>query len=58
MKKFALISNQGTACAETVLSEKEFTPEFRERIEKQFCRGGEDDPLPDTWRDVTDNEAL
>lgn len=57
-QRFALCSPQGTACPETVLTAAEFAdPEWRRRIEKQFCRGGPDDPVAGEWADVTDNEA-
>lgn len=55
---FALLSTQGTACAETVLHEEEYTPENRAEVERQSCGTGPDAPLPGTWTDVTDNEAI
>lgn len=58
MKKYALVSSQGTACAETILFENEYTPEGRARIERQFCNGTNDAPITGTWRDVSENEAL
>lgn len=58
MKRFALVTAQGTAAHETVLDEAEYTPEMRARIEVQFCNGGADDPIAGTWRDVSDNDAL
>ena len=57
-QRFALCSPQGTACTETVLTAAEFAdPNWRARIEKQFCRGGPDDPVAGEWADVTGNEA-
>jgi hypothetical protein len=58
MKKFALVSAQGTACAETVLLESEYTPEMRARIEAQIDPANSDAPIPGTWTDVTDNDAF
>ena len=57
MRLYALVSQQGTACAEIVLTEEEFTSEWRRKTEAQFCRGRADDPVAGTWTDVTDNEA-
>lgn len=58
-KKVALVTSQGTACSETVLYADEDTPEMRASIERQFCsRAGYDQPLPGTWTDVSDNDAL
>lgn len=56
MLKFALLSEQGTACAETVLSESEYTAANRAKIEKSFCGIGPDAPQAGTWTDVTDND--
>lgn len=57
-RKFALLSDQGTACSETVLHESEFTTENRLKIETECCRGRNDDPVRGTWTDVTDNDAI
>ena len=58
MRYFALLSKQGTACSETVLSEREYAdPVNRLQTEKSYCKGGYDDPVPGTWTDVTDNGA-
>ncbi len=57
-RKFALVSDQGTACAETVLLEEEYTEKYRQRIEERFCRGRPDDPIRGTWTDVSDNDAV
>ena len=55
---FALLSQQGTACAETALYEHEYNePSIREAVEHDFCHGGQDDPIKGSWTDVTDNEA-
>jgi hypothetical protein len=57
-KRYALLTATGTACSETVLNEDEFTPDWRSRVEEQCCaRTDRDAPLPNTWTDVTDNEA-
>lgn len=57
-RRYALLSPQGTACPETVLTEDEYNiPQNRAHFEKLYCRGGADDPVPGTWTDVTDNEA-
>jgi hypothetical protein len=57
-KRYALVSAQGTACSETVLTATEYAdPRNRAQVEKQFCTGKPNDPLPGTWTDVSDNEA-
>jgi len=56
MKKvtlFALISNQGTACIETCLCQKHFTKENKEKVSKHL----KNDVVPDSWTDVSENEA-
>lgn len=58
MKKFAMVSRQGTACFETVLTESEFISDLRQQTERQFCLGRPDDPMAGSWVDVSDNEAL
>ena len=55
-KRYAMLSPQGTACLETVLTETENTPEWRAAVEETYCRGGPDDPVVGTWTDVTENE--
>lgn len=57
MKRYALLTAQGTACAETVLDEEEYTPEWRATVEAACCNGGAADPVAGTWTDVTENEA-
>jgi hypothetical protein len=58
-RTFALLSSQGTACSETALTESEYAnPSVRAHVEAEFCSGKPDAPLPDTWTDVTDNEAI
>jgi hypothetical protein len=57
MKLVSLLSNQGTACLETVLTSVEDTPEVRLDMEAQFCNSDVDSPVPGTWTDVSDNEA-
>lgn len=54
---YALVTKQGTACSETVLTEEEYTEANRASVEYSCCNGGWDDPLPGTWVDVSDNEA-
>lgn len=56
--KIALVSDQGTACPETVLIDGEDTPENRQSIERQFCTGKRDAPIAGTWVDVSDNTAI
>jgi len=63
IRVYALRSAQGTACAETVLREEEFTPERRAEVEATACRpspwsSADDLPVPGTWMDVSDNDAL
>lgn len=54
MKILAMVSDQGTACHETAMYEREDTPEMRARIERQFCTGKPDAPVAGTWRDCTE----
>lgn len=56
---FALLTKSGTACAETVLYEDEYTPERRAYIEANTVMGMPiiDRPILGTWTDVSDNEA-
>ena len=56
-KLYALLSSQGTACSETVLTEAEYNFAWRDIIEAQYCHGGPDDPVKGSWTDVTENEA-
>ena len=56
-KIYALLSNQETACAETVLYASEYTATNRARVEAEIQRDP-DAPVPGTWCDVSDNEAL
>ena len=53
-RQFGLVCAQGTTCVETILKRHEYTAEWRQRIEAQFCTGHEDAPIPGTWRDVTE----
>lgn len=56
---YALVSEQGTACAETVLIGDECNnPAVRAAIERQFCTGKPDAPIAGTWTDVSDNDYL
>jgi hypothetical protein len=57
LKKYALLSSQGTACAETVLVGAHYTVDQRDRIEASIDSRNPDAPIPGTWTDVTDNEA-
>lgn len=58
MRYYALLSSQGTACAETVLREDEYTAENRFAMEvAATSRTDADAPVPNTWTDVSDNEA-
>lgn len=57
-RKYALVTKEGTACSETVLTECEYTQEKRTMIEAQFCGEGDDDPQRDTWTEVSENDAL
>jgi len=54
----AMVSKQGTACAETALHETEDSPETRAEMERQYCHGNHDDPIKGSWVDVTDNDAI
>ena len=56
-RKIALVTKQGTACSETVLTAGEDTPAMRARIERQYCDGRNDSPIAGSWTDVTNNEA-
>jgi hypothetical protein len=55
MKIFALVTDQGTAAAETALPESEFTEENRAYIESRVAP---DIDLSAGWHDVTGNEAI
>ena len=58
-KLYALTTKCGTACSETVLTAEEYaSPQRRAQTEAQFCRDGEDDPVPGSWTDVSDNDAI
>ena len=54
----AMLSKQGTACAETALHSREDSPQARKVLEDQFCHGNTDDPVAGSWADVSDNEAI
>lgn len=54
LQKFGLVCAQGTLCVETILYGHEYTPEWRARIEAQFCTGRETAPIAGTWCDVTE----
>ena len=52
---FAMVSDQGTAMAETVLTDEEYAnPDIRGAFEDD---PPEDAKLPIEWHDVTDNET-
>lgn len=57
MKLIAMVTASGTACTETVLVNGDDTPDARRLLERQFCRGGSDDPVAGSWTDVSDNDA-
>lgn len=58
-KLYALVSDQGTACAETLLIGADGTrPAMRAAIERAFCTGKPDAPIAGTWTDVSDNDYL
>lgn len=54
----ALLSSQGTACSETALYGADDTPEARARIEAAIVSSQDDAPIPGTWTDCSENEAL
>jgi hypothetical protein len=58
--RYALLSKQGTACAETVLTEAEYRdPSVRARIEREAQgSSGPDAPVLGTWTEVSENEHL
>lgn len=62
LRIFALLSEKGTACAETALVSDEDTPKNRAAIDAMAQReqdaGVPDPPVPGTWTDVTDNDAI
>lgn len=57
---FALLSSQGTACLETVLTAEEYAEPMRRRAAENRARHtpGPDAPQPGTWTDVSDNDAI
>lgn len=62
MRKFALLSAQGTACSETVLNELEYTFSNRIVMEHRYSIPHPridmpDAPISRTWVDVSDNDA-
>lgn len=58
MKLFALLSEQGTACNETVLIEADYNnPIIRAAVEASINTQSYDPPILGTWTDVSDNEA-
>lgn len=61
MKLYALLSKNGIACTETVLTEMKFTPENRAAIEEIAKRHTREKrvlpPVPNTWTEVTTNNA-
>ncbi|MGK2884347.1 MAG: hypothetical protein ACSLE8_06160 [Rhodococcus sp. (in: high G+C Gram-positive bacteria)] len=59
MKIVALVSKQGTACAETALYGADDTPENRASVELDAVLDlSPDAPVPGSWTDVSDNDAL
>lgn len=58
MKLFALLTEEGTACHETVLIEADYlNPIIREGVEKSIDPTAYDPPVKGTWTDVSENEA-
>lgn len=57
-KIYALLTADGTACAETALHESEYTPENRARVEAEINPRERHPPVPGTWIDVSENEAF
>lgn len=54
MKFYTLVTKQGTACHETVLTEKEYKdPKTRLGVERQFCTDKYDSScIADSWIEV------
>ena len=57
-KMLALVSDQGTACAETALCEQCHGNAERRAAVKELAAGIDDIPNPRDWHDCTGNEAL
>lgn len=60
MRLYALITEQGTACAETVLTEDEYSDPLRRRAvdsRAHHTPASPDTPIPNSWVDVSDNDA-
>jgi hypothetical protein len=57
LRRYALLSDQGTACPETVLVGNDYTAKTRALVEAELCTGKPNAPVAGTWTDVTDNEA-
>lgn len=57
---YALLNSQGTACAETALFAfmGEYTAANRARVESEIDPRSPDAPVPGTWTDCSENEAL
>lgn len=60
MRYFAMLSAQGTACLETVVTEDEYSDPLRRRSAESRARHttGPDAPVPGIWQDVSDNDAV
>ena len=59
MEIYALLSEQGTACAETALCEQHYTAEWRNAIWHQTASGyGAEHPVYNSWEDCTENDVL
>src|SRR6185295_14666281 len=58
-KLYAMVSAQGTACDETVLTEQEYNNPAMRRAAESRARhtAGADAPIAGSWVDVSDNEA-
>jgi hypothetical protein len=60
MRLYALLTAQGTACAETVLTEDEYNDPARKRAVDSRARHtpiSPDSPIPGSWADVSDNDV-
>ena len=53
MSLYAMVTEQGTAAAETGLCDTHYE-EYKEKVSKE----ARDDVKPDSWRDVTGNEEI
>jgi hypothetical protein len=56
-KLFAVVSDQGTAMPETVLTEPEYNDPKARSTAEDIARMADDCSNPIEWEDVTENEA-